>query len=110
MHSTGEARVLDLYTSIHDDRKAAVLRDTSALFVDYRELAPEAPGTDRNSLRRDRGQRRRCTEYIDDVHGNGDITQAGIASLSEDLGLARIHRNNAVAMSLQVETNEVAGA
>ncbi len=85
-------------------------RDPRALLVDHAELTPEGAGVDRDRVPGDRRQRIRRAEDVDDVHRHGHIEQARVARLSEDLGLAGIHRDHPVAVPLEVEADEVAGA
>src|SRR5215472_17686643 len=108
VHPAGVARVLNLETAIHDHRHAAVLGDLRAFLVDHAELAPEGAGVDRHGLPGDPRQRVRRAEDVHDVHRHGYVEQARVARLSEDLRLAGIHRNHAVAMPLEVVANEVA--
>ena len=110
VHPSDVAGVLDLDAAIHDDGEAARLGDARAFLVDHRELAPEAPGADRHRLRGDRGQRVRRAKDVDDVHGTGHVDEALEALLAEDLRLARVHRNDAVAVAFEVEPDEVARA
>src|SRR5262249_10589790 len=46
---------------------------------------------------------------VHDVHRHGYVQQARVARLSEDLGLAGVHRDHAVAVPLEVVAHEVAG-
>src|SRR5215467_10383778 len=109
VHPAQVARVLDLEAAVHDHCHAAVLRDPRGLLIDHAELAPEGAGVDRHGLPRDARQRIRRAEDVHDVHRHGHVQQAGVAGLSEDLRLAGIHRDHAVAVPLEVVANEVAG-
>src|SRR3954470_12268341 len=110
VHPPDEARVLDLDAAIHDYRQAARLGDPRPFFVDHRELAPQRLGVDRHRLSRDPGQRVRRPEDIDDVNRFRDVGERGDALLPEHLLLARVHRDDAVAVAAQVEADEVARA
>src|SRR5690606_32636024 len=81
-----------------------------ALLVDHAELAPEAPGADSHRLGRDLGQRVRRAEHVDDVDSLRHVGEARVALLAEDFALARIHRNHAIAVTAQIEADEVARA
>ena len=67
-------------------------------------------GADRDGLLGDAGQRIRRAEDVDDVDGHGHVGEALEALLAEDLGLARVDGDDAVAVPLEVEADEVAGA
>src|SRR5271163_1623946 len=110
MHPAHISRVLDLQAAVHDDVQAAFLGKPRALLVDHAELAPENARVDRDGFPGDRRQRIGSAEDVDDVHPVRHIRQAGVAHLSEDLGLARIDRDNPVAVALEVEADEVAWA
>ena len=69
-----------------------------------------APGFDRDGLPGDRRQPVGSAEDVDDVHRLGHVRQAGVAHLSENLVLAGIDGDNPVAVALEVEADEVAGA
>src|SRR4029077_12546167 len=88
---------------------AAVFGDLRAFFVDHAELAPQGAGADPHRLPRDRRQRGRGAEHVDDVHRFGHVRQARGALLAEDLRLAGIHRDHPVAVPPQVVAHEVAG-
>src|SRR5208283_4935078 len=109
VHPAYVTRVLNLETAVHDHRHAAVLGDPRALAVDHAELAPESVGVDRHRLRRDPRQCIRRAEDVHDVHRHGYVQQARVACLPEDLCLAGIHGDHAVAVALEVVANEVAG-
>src|SRR6266542_2599773 len=52
----------------------------------------------------------RRAEDVDDVDRERDLGQRRIAGLAEDRLLARVHRNDAVAVAAQIEADEVARA
>src|SRR5262249_6999668 len=51
----------------------------------------------------------RRAEDVHDVHRLGYVEQARVALLTEDLGLAGIHRDHAVVVPLEVVADEVTG-
>src|SRR5215471_2419755 len=65
VHPPDVARVLDLDAPVHYDREAAGLGDPAALFIDHRELTPEALGADRDRLVGDARQRVRRAKDVD---------------------------------------------
>src|SRR6202050_5030995 len=109
VHPPQVACVLHLEAAVHDHRQAALLGDPGALLVDHTELAPERAGVDRHGVSRDPWQRVRRAEDVHDVHWLWDVQQARVALLPEDLRLARIDRDHAVVVPLEVVTDEVAG-
>src|SRR5580692_7968373 len=109
VHPADVARVLNLEAAIHDHRHAAVLGDPRAVGVDHAELAPKRAGADGHGVPRDPRQGIRRPEDVHDVHRHGYVQQAGVARLAEDLRLAGIHRDHAVAVPLEVVADEVAG-
>src|SRR5580693_1282596 len=109
VHPAHVTRVLNLEAAVHDHGHAAVLSDPRALLVDHPELAPQGAGTDRHRVPRDTGQRIRRAEDVHHVYRLGYVQQARIALLPEDLRLAGIHGDHAVAVPLEVVADEVAG-
>ena len=94
-------------TTVH----AARLRDARAFLVDHAELTPEVAGADLDGLRaRSPGSASGARKTLTMSTGSGTSTQALEALLAEDLRLARVHRNDAVAVPLQVVADEVARA
>src|SRR6185437_7069875 len=109
VHPADVAGVLDLEAAVHDHGDAAVLGDLRALAVDDAELAPQGASADPRRLPGDRRQRVRGAEHVHDVHRLGDVRQARIALLPEDLALAGVHRDHVVAVPPEVVADEVAG-
>ena len=76
--------------------RPAVLRDTTALFVDDGELAPQVGCFDRDRFFGDSRERGRRAKDVHHVDGDGHVAEALIARLSQDLRLARVHRDDAI--------------
>src|SRR3954462_2029236 len=93
---------------MHDHRDAAVFGDLSSLFVDHAELAPQGPGPDRDRLVRNFRDGVGHSEDVDDVDRHPYVGEAADALFAEHLGLARIDRDDVVAVTLQVVADEVA--
>jgi hypothetical protein len=102
--------VFDLDAPIHDDGETTGLRDTPAFLVDHGKLTPETGGADRHGLPGDLGQRIRRAEDVDDVDGNRYVGETVEAFLAEYFLLARVDRNDAIPVALEIEPDEVARA
>src|SRR5436190_17571139 len=110
VHPADEPRVLDLDAAVHHDGEPARFCDPGSLLINHAELAPQRPRMDLDGLCRNTWQRVRRTEHIDDVDGDGYVGQALVTRQPEDLVLARVHRDHAIAVTPQVVPHEVARA
>src|SRR5436305_82200 len=90
VHASDVTSVLDLQAAVDDHGEAAVLRDPDALLVDHTELAPEGARVDRHRVACELGQRIGRPENVHDVHRDGDVIQARVTRLAQDLLLARV--------------------
>jgi hypothetical protein len=104
-----DARVLDLHAAVHHRVHAGGARELVGLDVENAELLPQAARLDLDGLLRDRQHVAGAAEHVHHVDGLGDLEQVRVAAFAEDLGTARVHRDDAVPMLLQVLGGEVAG-
>src|SRR5947208_2637895 len=102
--------MLDLEAAVHHDREAALLRDPRTLGADHAELQPQRSGAHLDRFPRDVGHGGGSAEDVDHVDVLGDVPQGRVDLLAEHALLVRVHRDDAIAVPLQVVANEVARA
>ena len=103
-------RVLDLDATVHHRVHAGTARQRVGLGIGHADLLPQAARADLHRLARDRQHVLGAPEDVDHVDALGDLRQRSVHGLAQDrlAGIARVHRDHAVAMLLQVLGDEVA--
>jgi hypothetical protein len=103
-----QAPVLDLDAAVHDDLEPGAGGERGGGLVPDADLLPQALRADRDRFLGDRHDVFSAPEDIDDVDRDVDRRQRRVAAFAEDLVVARIDRNDPVAVLLQVLGGEVA--
>ena len=100
VHAAHVARVFDLDAAVHDDGHAArsAIRAPSSLITpNWHQSASRRSSPRLGDGRQASGARKTFTTST----GTGTSSRLVIALLAEDLRLARVHRNHAIAMALR---------
>ena len=98
VHAADVPGMFDLQAAIHHDHETAAACNLGSLGADHPELEPQRIRTDGNRLLGDRRDSSRLAKDVDDVDVHRHVAERRIAGLAEHLGLARIHRDDAVAV------------
>src|SRR2546421_5690709 len=107
--SQAEQRVGLAHTAVHDDGQPCRFRDAPGLLRDDPELEPEYLCPDRDGLPCDLRSFLGGAEHLHNIHGYINLRQRAEHTLSEELATARVHRQDAVALALQVAWDLVRG-
>src|SRR5690348_7071991 len=100
--------VLDLDAAIHNRFQSARTCLGQRGLVPNAELLPEHLGAYGNGILGDRHHVLRLAEHVDDVDLLRHVAQRRIALLAQDLPVARVHRDDAIAVLLHVLGREIA--
>ena len=84
------------------------LGDTCGFLVDHAELAPDAPGVDRNSLTAIAGRASGARKTLTMSTGTGTSRRLLKLLLAENFDLAWVDRNHAVSVAFEVVADEMA--
>ena len=106
-----QAAEFDLGAAVHHHLEAGRLGLGGGLVMADAELHPHHLRADGDGIVDDRRHRLGIAEHVDHVDLVGNIAQAGVGRLAQQLlaGESRVHRDDAIALRLQVLHHEVAG-
>ena len=82
---------------VHHDHQPAALRAGRGVLAGDAGLQPQRLGADRDGFVGDGRRVFRAAEDVDDVDALGDVDERRIRLLAENLGLARVDGNDAIA-------------
>ena len=107
-----EAKAFDVffqYAAVHHDGKACA---AGALpggdCMDHALLHPDSASADRYGRFNNFGYKFRAAENVDDIHWNRNVFQSRVTLFTQNFLLIGIHRNDAIAGSVQIIGNAIA--
>src|SRR5450755_1233988 len=104
-----EPRVFDLDAAVHHRVKAGGASQPVGLEVHHADLLPQAARADVDRLARNRQDVFGAAKHIDQVDRTGNVPEAREAAFAENLGIARVYRNDPIAVLLHVLRGEETG-
>ena len=96
-----------LEATVHHNRDSTGFSNYGSFGMDHGELAPESSCPDSHSLAGDFRKCVRGAKHIDDIHGDRHVCEALVARFAQDLRFTRVHRNDAVSVSFQIEADKI---
>ncbi len=101
--------MLYLHAPVHHDFEAGVQRLPPGRLVDHAELHPQHLGADSDGFLCNGGDILAPPEAINHIDRNGNVLEARITLLPQDLRVAGIHGNHGIAVVQHVLGRKVAG-